>query len=161
MELSGRASLRGQRQTAERQQNRPGTAEEQQRTRDNEADLQQNRNTQVNQVNVERNTQVNYHASYNYYGGGGWGYPPGSSWGGYYAGIAVAGLAGIAVGAAIASIPRESQTIVVEGSTNNYYYSNGVYYAAQGSQYVVVPPPRGAIVATTAPLLRYGHGADG
>jgi hypothetical protein len=71
----------------------------------------------------------------------------GSYWGNSYWGHGNEGaafLAGMVLGAAVASLPARHQTIVVAGSS--YYYANGVYYVQSGSQYTVVPAPVGATV---------------
>jgi len=68
-----------------------------------------------------------------------WGH---SYWGGNDEGAAF--LAGMILGAAVASLPARHETVIVAGSP--YYYANGVYYVQSGSQYTVVPAPVGATV---------------
>ena len=55
---------------------------------------------------------------------------------------------GMMLGAAVASTPKNSTTVVVQGTP--YQYSDGVYYAPapSGSGYVVAQPPPGAKVTT-------------
>src|SRR6185295_11440581 len=52
---------------------------------------------------------------------------------------------GVAVGAAVASLPRGHVAVVVGGQRLFYY--GGVYYRPAGSTYVVIAPPVGAVVA--------------
>jgi len=81
------------------------------------------------------------------------------SWGGghyryregrYYrdAGWGVGGfVTGLAVGAYVASLPPQYDTVVIGGSP--YYYADGYYYQAGPSGYMVVTPP--ASVGQTMP----------
>ena len=135
----------------ERQAQRQGSAEQMQQTRDSEANsLQQNRDSEANTL---QHNQYNQYNNYNHYYGGGC---CSSSAGDFYGGLAVGAMAGLAVGAAVASLPAYSQTVVVQGTP--YYYANGTYYAPQGTQYVVVQPPQGALISTlpgSCPLV-YG-----
>ena len=48
------------------------------------------------------------------------------------------------VGAAVSSLPKDTEEITVEGET--YYYYGGTYYQKEGDKYVVVPPMAGTIV---------------
>ena len=94
-----------------------------------------NRQTANNNGNnyTANNYGSNYGSNYGYQGyGGGW-YGQGSygSWDGYYAGLATAGAAGVAIGETVASVPEDSTVVVAQG--NPYYYSDGVYYAPQGT----------------------------
>ena len=73
----------------------------------------------------------------NWHGGSYWG-------GGCYNCEGGAFVAGMLLGAAVASLPPKTQTVVVAGSP--YYYANGVYYEQSGSGYTVVPAPVGATV---------------
>ena len=57
-----------------------------------------------------------------------------------------AALGGMAVGAMVASLPREAAPVYAPGPTP-YYYSNGGFVApAQAGGYQVVAPPAGAMV---------------
>jgi len=70
----------------------------------------------------------------------GWGYHGSGTYG-------AGGLfAGLIIGAAIASIPQDSQTVYVQDT--KYYYSSGTYYqdAPSGDGYVVAQAPTGAEV---------------
>ncbi|WP_009961361.1 DUF6515 family protein [Verrucomicrobium spinosum] len=64
----------------------------------------------------------------------------------YYgrSGFVAGAVTGLAVGAAIATLPRGYRTVYV-GSVP-YAYSGGVYYQSAASGYVVVDPPVGAII---------------
>ena len=59
--------------------------------------------------------------------------------------------AGMVIGAAVASVPKTTQTVYVQGAP--YYYANGVYYqpAPSGSGYVVVQAPPGASLPSLPP----------
>ncbi len=59
------------------------------------------------------------------------------------------GLTGLAIGAAIASIPNYYDSVYVGGV--GYYYYGGVYYAPAATGYVVVDAPVGAVVAAPPP----------
>ncbi len=48
------------------------------------------------------------------------------------------------VGAAVSSLPKETEKITVEGET--YYYYGGTFYQKEGDKYVVVPPMAGTVV---------------
>ena len=78
-----------------------------------------------------------YGGSYMYYGG---------SWGGFYSGMMLGEMTGMALGATIASLPRQYSTVMVGGQP--YYYANGAYLTQPtgASGYTLVPPPPGAIV---------------
>ncbi len=71
-------------------------------------------------------------------------------WGWGYGGPGTYGagglFAGLIIGAAIASIPQDSQTVYVQDT--KYYYSSGTYYqdAPSGDGYVVAQAPTGAEV---------------
>jgi Ni/Co efflux regulator RcnB len=49
------------------------------------------------------------------------------------------------LGATISTIPKESQTVVVNQTTNNYYYG-GAFYEEYEKGYTVVPPTAGVTV---------------
>ncbi len=96
-----------------------------------------------NRDNLQRNRQNYYNNDYHrgYYGG----YPCcGTGWG--WGAAAAGGLAGFALGSAVAadSLPADMTAINVNG--NPYYYANGTYLQPSGSSYVVVPPPQGAVI---------------
>lgn len=56
-----------------------------------------------------------------------------------------AGLgAAVAVGAVVASLPPQTETVVVDGAS--YHYAGGVYYEQKPAGYTVVNPPLGAAV---------------
>ena len=67
--------------------------------------------------------------------------------------------AGLLVGAAIASIPKQTTTVVYTGTT--YHYYGGAYYQVVPSGgYVVVPAPVGIVVAQPPPncsVVRLGE----
>jgi hypothetical protein len=49
------------------------------------------------------------------------------------------------VGATVKSLPKETETVVVNETTNNYYYG-GTYYEKSDDGYTVVPPTAGTVV---------------
>lgn len=54
-------------------------------------------------------------------------------------------MTGLAIGAIVASVPNESETMYVSGE--KYYYSDGTYLQASGDgQYVVAEAPIGGSV---------------
>jgi hypothetical protein len=58
-------------------------------------------------------------------------------------------VTGLAVGAYVASLPPEHETIVVDGVP--YYYYDGYYYQSGPNGYVVVNPPAGAADQSSDP----------
>ena len=49
------------------------------------------------------------------------------------------------IGATVATVPLNTQTVIVNETTNNYYYG-GTYYEKGEKGYTVVPPTAGVIV---------------
>lgn len=135
----GPASFDGDRQSQldDRQQNRIQNMDDMQQDRlDNRTAISNQWNDTARQISDNRT---------NAWGG---------TWGGgyYYPGdAAAAGVAGFALGAAVASLPVEAVPVYV--GDDPYYYDGGTWLApaTSGAGYVVVTPPVGATVAAPPP----------
>jgi hypothetical protein len=169
--LSRRPFVRRQRQQAmqnetntrqqgasSRQEGRQNTAQNaQQSYQKNDQNEQQSlENYGQNAQQSRQNFANNYANTYGSAGANGAWYGGGSpgTWGGYYAGMATAGAAGLAIGATVASLPAQSTPIAVQGDP--HYYSGGVYYAPQGNGYTAVPRPKGAVIPSVSIILHDG-----
>ena len=88
-------------------------------------------------------------------GRGGYSYHGGAH-GGHYSGPGLFGLgvfaAALTVGAGVATLPREHEVVVVNGSP--YYRSDNVYYQRYPTGYVVAPPPAQTVYIQAPPVVQ-------
>ncbi len=144
--MTGQAQQNRTQTAQQAQQNRTQTAQQAQQNRANAAnEWQQNRQDYREDT---REDWQDYCDNRNCgYGGNNYYYRPG-----YPAPGAVA--AGMAVGAAVASLPKGCTTVYSNGVA--YRNCGGTYYQPSGNSYVVVAPPPSGPVGTTVAVLPAG-----
>jgi hypothetical protein len=113
--------------------------------------------TRMNTATSMQTSQYNYndnnHGNGNYnngspYGSRCWASSFNSGNSGSEAGSA---LGSMAVGALVASLPRQAQSESVLATTHSCYYSNGSFMTPSSGGYQVVAPPMGATVTSVPP----------